>query len=663
MRRQGPAARVPVDPEIEKTCRQNRRNKRLEKVVQRIEQEEVMANNGNNGGAVEEQTNALKFLSKFFLPAKAAKLRGEINNFYQLDNEALYEAWERFKDLIRKCPHHGIEKWMLVHNFYNGLGGTTRTLIDAAAGGAFMRKSANEAYDLLEEMAMNNQQWPSERSSSRKVAGMYEVDAISKLTAQVEALTKQLQGNIITAQCQYADVNNMPMEQAQAIENFPRQSNNNPYSNSFNQGWRNHPNFSWKNDQQGQSSNQQQPQGFFQPRFRPQQQPQPPTHHQQQQNFGGNSNAQSDVLNQFMAETRSSIRNLETQMGQLDTLMANRAQGNLPSTTESRSERELQGNHAQAPAKEEKKHSEKKATEEALEQMPSYVKFMKDILSKKRKMEDFETVALTEECSAILQKKLPPKLRDLGSFTIPCTIGRIEGINALCDLGASINLMPLSVFKRLQLGEAKPTIVTLQLVDRSLAHPRGVIEDVLVKVEKFIFPVDFKVLDMEEDNNVPIILGRPFLATGQALIDVQKGELKLRVKGEEVVFNVLKAMTYPEASDNCFSVDVMGNLVEERKLINDPLELSLVEDEISDQDGKEAMEYAKWLNSYGPLKRKYFEELGAVPKRSLPSVEKPPELELKVLPDHLRYEFLGENKTLPVIVSASLSDVETEKLL
>ena len=157
---------------------------------------------------------------------------------------------------------------------------------------------------------------------------------------------------------------------------------------------------------------------------------------------------------------------------------------------------------------------------EALEQMPSYVKFMKDILSKKRKLGDNETVALSEECSAVLQKKLPPKLRDPVTFTIPCTIGRIEEMNALCDLGASINLMPLSVFRSLQLGEAKPTTVTLQLADRSLAHPWGVIEVVLVKVDKFIFPADFIVLDMEEDTNVPIILGRPFLATGQALIDV-----------------------------------------------------------------------------------------------------------------------------------------------
>ena len=157
---------------------------------------------------------------------------------------------------------------------------------------------------------------------------------------------------------------------------------------------------------------------------------------------------------------------------------------------------------------------------DALEQMPSYVKFMKDILSQKRRLANFETVNLTEECSAILQRKLLQKLKDPGSFTIPCTIGNAIFERALCDLGASINLMPLSIFKRLGLGEARPTTVTLQLADMSLKHPRGVIEDVLVKVDEFIFPAYFIVLDMEEDKEIPIILGRPFLATGRVMIDV-----------------------------------------------------------------------------------------------------------------------------------------------
>ena len=160
---------------------------------------------------------------------------------------------------------------------------------------------------------------------------------------------------------------------------------------------------------------------------------------------------------------------------------------------------------------------------DALEQIPSYVKFMKDILSKKRRLSDFETVNLIEECSSILKRKLPQKLKDPGSFTIPFTIGNSIFERALCDLGACINLMPLSIFRRLGLGEARPTTVTLQLVDMSLKHPRGRgIEDVLVKVDKFIFPVDYKFMDMEEDKEIPIILGRQFLATGRAMIDVQR---------------------------------------------------------------------------------------------------------------------------------------------
>ncbi|XP_052290839.1 uncharacterized protein LOC127900273 [Citrus sinensis] len=140
---------------------------------------------------------------------------------------------------------------------------------------------------------------------------------------------------------------------------------------------------------------------------------------------------------------------------------------------------------------------------EALEQMSNYVKFLKDILAQKRRLGEFETVALTQESSHMLQRT-----RHAGK--------------ALCDLGASINLMSLSVFKQLRVEECRPTTVTLQLADRSHAYPKGKIEDVLVKVDKFIFPVDFIVLDFEADKELPIILERPFLTTGKILIDVQK---------------------------------------------------------------------------------------------------------------------------------------------
>ena len=158
---------------------------------------------------------------------------------------------------------------------------------------------------------------------------------------------------------------------------------------------------------------------------------------------------------------------------------------------------------------------------DALAQMPSYAKFLKEILWNKRKLKDYETVKLNEECSAIILNKLSPKLKDPRSFTILCTIGNCHFDKVLCDLGASINLMPLSIMQKLGLEEPKPTNVSLQLADRSITYPREIVEDVLVKVDKFIFPVDFIVLDMEEDHEVPLILGRPFLVIGRAMIDVQ----------------------------------------------------------------------------------------------------------------------------------------------
>ena len=121
-------------------------------------------------------------------------------------------------------------------------------------------------------------------------------------------------------------------------------------------------------------------------------------------------------------------------------------------------------------------------------------------------------------------------MKDPGCFTIPCNIGATYYGKALCDLSASINLMPMSIFRKWGIGEVRPTTVTLQLADQSLAHPDGKIEDVLVRVDRFIFRTDFVILDFEVDKEVSIILGRPFLATGRTLLDMQKGELTMCVQ-------------------------------------------------------------------------------------------------------------------------------------
>ncbi|XP_061368131.1 uncharacterized protein LOC133311127 [Gastrolobium bilobum] len=194
---------------------------------------------------------------------------------------------------------------------------------------------------------------------------------------------------------------------------------------------------------------------------------------------------------------------------------------------------------------------------DALEQMPTYVKFMKEILFRKRRLEEFETVALTQESSKYLLSKLPPKLEDPGSFTILCTIGDHYIGRALCDLGVSINLMPMSVIKKLKVGEPSPTIVTLQLAEKSLVYPEGKLENILVKVDKFILLADFIILDYEEDREVPIILGRAFLATGGVVIHVKEGELTMNVNGEQIKFNILKSMKYPREMEECSRIDVI----------------------------------------------------------------------------------------------------------
>ncbi|XP_020205131.1 uncharacterized protein LOC109790396 [Cajanus cajan] len=191
--------------------------------------------------------------------------------------------------------------------------------------------------------------------------------------------------------------------------------------------------------------------------------------------------------------------------------------------------------------------------------MPTYDKFMKELLSKKRRFIEEETIELEGGCSAIIQKSLPQKSKDPGSFTIPVTIGTLLVGKALLDLGANINLMPLSMMRRIGDLEARPTRMTLQLADRLIKYPHGVVEDVLVKVDKFMFPVDFVVMDMEEAIEVPLILGRPFMKAAKVIIDVDDGKLKVRVQDEEVNFNVFEAMQYPNDKNDC--VDILDDVI------------------------------------------------------------------------------------------------------
>ncbi|XP_061341710.1 uncharacterized protein LOC133288036, partial [Gastrolobium bilobum] len=559
-------------------------------------------------------TLAEKFIMKFSPSNKIVQTRGDIANFMQRDGETLVDVWERYKNLLKQCPNHGLPSWAVLQTLYNGLNTQNRALADSAANGMFMTMSFNQAHELLEQMTQNYAQWPEERNQPRRVAGLHEIDPVTALSAKFDALSNlvRTQGQTIEARLSQSQVPapQIPVTQPQVnaintsvtcvccggphlydscpsnpesvfyVGNQNRNQNTLPqniFPNNFNQGWRQNqqPQYFQGQGQQAGPSNAQTkipfPTQNYQQTSRQQAVVQP-----SEMPIAPSSSLEA-LLREYLVKNETKQNSLA-----LNSVVHNSPQGVVhnnsspilvESDTQPSIDEPLGNNSIEKPTQKgltPKPNSETPATSkrppppfpqrlqkqkqdnqfrkfldllkqlhvnipfvDALEQMPSYVKFMKEILSRKRRLEEFETVALTQESSQYLLSKIPPKLGDPGSFTIPCTIGDHYIGRALCDLGASINLMPLSVYKKLKVGEPNPTTVTLQLADRSLVYPEGKVENVLVKVDKFILPVDFIILDYEEDREVPIILGRAFLATGGAVIDVKEGELVMNVNGEQ----------------------------------------------------------------------------------------------------------------------------------
>ncbi|XP_070025589.1 uncharacterized protein [Nicotiana sylvestris] len=189
---------------------------------------------------------------------------------------------------------------------------------------------------------------------------------------------------------------------------------------------------------------------------------------------------------------------------------------------------------------------------------------------------------------------MAPKLEDPGAFTIPCTIGSANFVKAFCDLGASISLMPYSIFKTMGIGQPKPISMRLQIADRSMKRPLGIIDDVLVRVDKFILPADFMILDFEVDYEVSIILCRPFLATRKALVDVEAGELTFRVGDDKVVFHVCKSMKQPNSTKVCSFVYLVTAVIvdDTSAMINveDPLETMLLNIDVNEDSNSHRLE-------------------------------------------------------------------------
>jgi hypothetical protein len=285
---------------------------------------------------------------------------------------------------------------------------------------------------------------------------------------------------------------------------------------------------------------------------------------------------------------------------------------------------------------------------DAVLHVPMYAKFFKDLMSKKRSIDAAEVVTLTKECSAVIQNTLPKKLEDPGSFCIPCLIGS-RVFNALCDLGSSVSVLPHSVSQMMPLGDLKETNMTLQLADRTYRKPEGILTDILVVVGKFAYPVDFVVLEME-DNAQAIILGRPFLATIGALIDVRGASLTLMFGEEKVVFDMRHSTHIPQGKELCQRIDTIYQCISQEyegvKEFSTPTSKMIKTNEMQDI-----------VPLYGITK--VADENG----KEIPKQDVEIQVELKQLPSHLKYYFLNRNGNHPVIVSTDLTEEQVQQLL
>nr|GEX75103.1 reverse transcriptase domain-containing protein [Tanacetum cinerariifolium] len=462
-----------------------------------------------------------KFVNQFFPHSKTTHLKNEISRFTQRFEETFSEAWDRFKELLRACPHHGFSELTQIDTFYNGLTKQDQDSLNAASG----------------------------------------VEIVNK---QVIAPAKAVEKTCVTCEGAHAYYECIATD-------------SNPFSVcavtvSYNQV--SPPN---------RASHQIPPPGFAL--------------------VQNNPNSFADAL-----------------------LL-----------------------------------------------MPKFASTIKSLLANKDKLFELAKVPLNENCSAMLLKKLLEKLGDPGKFLIPCDFPGMEVCHALANLEASINLMPLSIWKKLSLPELTPTRMTLELADRSITRPKGVAEDVFVKVGKFHFPTDFVVVDFEADPRVSLILGRSFLRTGRALIDVYGEEITLRYipkrsnltlvyddlisESDSSKVPIVKSSspTLTPFGESDFFLEKIENFLNDDSI---PIE---IENSVFDPKGD--IHLIKKLLNEDPCQLPSMDLKVAEESKEKSSVEEPSELELKELPSHLKYAFLEDSNKLPVIIAKNLKVDEREALI
>ncbi|GJU05610.1 reverse transcriptase domain-containing protein [Tanacetum coccineum] len=598
----------------------------------------------------------------------------------------------KFTGLLRQCPHHGFSELHQLDTFYNSLSSNDQDALDSDAGGNFLDKMPQEGLAIIES-----------KSKVRYSRSHVMIQDVSKTDFESYARAND------------ASMNNLQIK----LDNF--QKNQNDFQRSFNES------------QKKQDDFQKMMLSFMQ------------SYHSNQTSSSSTlpSNTNPNPRNEAKAiRTRSGVtydgppipppvvekESEDKEPIEEPSFVANKAKPNLPYPSRLNKQKIREKDDILSSKFMEifrNLHFELSFAD-ALIHMPKFASMFKKMLNNKDKLIELTKMPLNENCSAVVLKKLSEKLGDPGRFLIPCDFSEFDNYLALADLGASINLMPLSIWKKLGFSGLTETKMVLELADRTISKPTGVAENVFVKVGKFYFPADFVVLDFIADPRVPLILGRPFLRTAHALIDVYEGEITLRNDDQSLTLKCgdapsisynnlesLKKVDLIDAACEIYSQEVLGfsdsvaynnpspyydPIVSTSSPTLTPFDESdfllfeeadafiAIDDEpvspvfnatYYDPEGDILILEALLNNDplphpnqedYSPGIQK---DLKVVePKKSSleyatsyePKVELP-EVELKELPPHLEYAFLEENNKLPVIISKDLSQDEKTSLI
>nr|GEW52573.1 reverse transcriptase domain-containing protein [Tanacetum cinerariifolium] len=650
-----------------------------------------------------------KFVNQFFPPSKTTHLKNEISRFTQRFEETFGEAWERFKEILRACPHHGFTKLAQIDTFYNGLNDNDQDSLNAAEGGNLLSKTTREALQIIENRSkvhysINKLNVSRMNTTSRDNASKSD-DRIDKLAGQISTLVYIFAKKIVTpTPVKAVEKSCVTCGGAHAYYNCPNTDSNHPSvcvaMGTYNQV-----------APQNHARNYMAPPGFA------------PVQNSQNSGVayeGPSIPTPKKVVERETEETTNKEQsNFQGSTAYIEPSVTPISEPDVSKT--------LPKPNIRYPLRLNDQKLREKATNQmekffqifqdlhfdisfadALLLMPKFASTIKSFLTNKDKLFELTKIPLNDNCSAMLLKKLPEKLRGPGKFLILCDFSGMDVCHILADLGASINLMPFSIWKKLSLPELTPTLMTLKLANRYFTRPKGLAVDVFVKVGNFHFLTDFVVVDFEADPRVPLIFGRSFLRTGRALIDIYGEEITLRVNDEAVTFNLNQTTRYNPTYDDLSvnQIDIIDVAREEyaREILGfssnslggnptltfEPILFdsspSLTPFEGSDFILKEIDAYLK-DESVSPkidhadcdpegdiclIEKLLNDDPFQLPPMDLKqgevfkaksSIEEPPQLDLKELPSHLEYAYLEGEDNLPVIISKDLKVDEKEALL